>query len=79
MSGSTPAASTNNALIFNSLQEKSAEQAKNIVDNKPFRINKMRFSIRHCDEPPSEKMANIFVRCESIRITGLEGRKCNPN
>jgi hypothetical protein len=36
--GSTPAASTNNMFIFNSLQTKSAEKAKNIVTHKLFRI-----------------------------------------
>jgi hypothetical protein len=35
---STPAASTINMLIFNSLQEKSAVMAKNIATFKLFRI-----------------------------------------
>ena len=36
--GSTPAASTNNMLIFNSLQTKSTGKAKNIATHKLFRI-----------------------------------------
>jgi hypothetical protein len=38
MSGSTPAASTNNMFIFNSLQAKSIKIAKNIATHKLFRI-----------------------------------------
>jgi len=36
--GSTPAASTNNMFIFNSLQTKSIGKAKNIAITKPFLI-----------------------------------------
>ena len=36
--GSTPAASTNNTLIFNSLQTKNTRKAKNIATRKLFRI-----------------------------------------
>jgi len=36
--GSTPAASTTNMLIFNNLQTKSIEIAKNIATHKLFRI-----------------------------------------
>jgi len=39
MSGSTPAASTNNYFIINSLQTKSAEKAKNIAIAKSFPIS----------------------------------------
>ncbi len=37
--GSTPAASTNNLFIFNSLQARSAEKAKNIAIAKSFPIS----------------------------------------
>jgi hypothetical protein len=36
--GSTPAASTINLFIFNILQQKSAEKAKNFAAHKLFRI-----------------------------------------
>ena len=36
--GSTPAASTINMFIFNSLREKGIEKAKNIATRKLFRI-----------------------------------------
>ncbi len=39
MSGSTPAASTINLFIFNNLQAKSAEKAKNIAIAKSFLIS----------------------------------------
>ena len=71
MSGSTPAASTINIFSFNSLQEKNIEIAKNIATHKLFRIKQILISTRHFEEPPSEKMANIFVRCENLRIAGL--------
>jgi hypothetical protein len=36
--GSTPAASTNNILIFNSLRQKGTGKAKSIATHKLFRI-----------------------------------------
>ena len=67
MTGSTPAASTNNMFIFNSLQTKSVKKAKNITTHKLFRIKKILTSIYHLEELPPGKTINIFVVCENIR------------
>jgi len=76
MSGSTPAASTNNLFIFNSLQTKSTGKAKKIAAHKLFRIKQIGISIRHLEEPPPGKIIDIFVVCENLRIYGFGGRKC---
>jgi hypothetical protein len=53
--GSTPAASTNNYIIINMLQTKSAGKAKNIAIAKSFPISKIDSLTLKPDEPASEK------------------------
>ena len=76
--GSTPAASTTNSFIFNSLQTKSAGKAKKNATHKLFRIKQIQISTRHFEEPPPGKATNIFVVRENIRIKGFGGSKCEP-
>ena len=69
---STPAASTINMFILNSLQTKRARKAKNIATRKLFRIKQIRISIRHSEEPPPGTTINIFVGCKNIRTGDSE-------
>ena len=70
--GSTPAASTSNFLIFNSLQKKSAGKAKNIAKLKLFIIIEISKPTLKAEEPASGKRVKYFAPREILHKISLE-------